>query len=115
MERWEEYEGATPRAPRFPLAFPLRYRDGEDMAWREGHGTNISRSGVLFRVERPVRLRAPVEFSFVLPVQMRGKTAATVVCQGHVVRQASGQGRGDLVVAASIETYRFERDPSVHG
>ena len=114
MERWEEFEGATPRAPRFPLQFPLRYRAGDDTAWRQGHGTNISRSGLLFRVEQPIRLRAPVELSFVMPVKIPGNTPATVVCQGHVVRQASGQARGELVVAATIETYRFERDPAIH-
>ena len=114
MERWEEYEGATPRAPRFPLQFPLRYRDSDDVDWRQGHGTNISRSGLLFRVERPIRLRAPVELSFVMPIKIPGNTAATVFCQGHVVRQAHGQARGELVVAATIETYRFERNPSDH-
>ena len=61
MERWEEFEGATPRAPRFPLEFPLRYRASEDSPWRNGHGTNISRSGVLFSAEQPLRLRAPLE------------------------------------------------------
>ena len=110
MERWEEFEGATPRAPRFPLEFPLRYRASEDSPWRNGHGTNISRSGVLFSAEQPLRLRAPLELSFVMPVEIPGDSAATVVCQGHVVRQVPRGARGNVLVAATIETYRFQRD-----
>lgn len=115
MERWEEFEGATPRAPRFPLEFPLRYRAGEDAAWRQGRGANISRSGLLFRAEQPLRLRAPVEVSFVMPVEIPGEFPATVICQGHVVRQVPGDSRGGVVVAATIETYRFqtERKPPI--
>ena len=108
MERWEEFEGASRRAPRFPLQFPLRYRSGDDTEWREGHGSNISRSGLLFRVEQSIPLQTPIEVSFVLPLQIPGKSVATVACRGRVVRQASGLGRGDVVVAAVIESYRFE-------
>jgi len=112
MERWEEFEGATPRAPRFPLEFPLLYRAGEDSPWQVGHGTNISRSGLLFRAEQPLRLRAPLELSFVMPVEIPGDHAATVVCLGHVVRQVPRTSRGGVFVAATIETYRFQRDRS---
>ncbi len=108
MERWEEFEGATRRAPRFPLQFPLRYRSEDDAEWREGHGSNISRSGLLFRAEQLIPLRTPIELSFVLPLQIPGKSVATVVCRGRVVRHAAGQGRGEVVVAAVIESYRFE-------
>jgi len=110
MERWEELEGATPRAPRFPLEFPLLYRAGEDLPWQVGHGTNISRSGLLFRAEQPLRMRAPLELSFVMPVSIPGDYAATVVCQGHVVRQAPRSSRGGVLVAATIDSYRFHRD-----
>jgi hypothetical protein len=115
MERWEEFAGATPRAPRFPLEFPLRYRAGEAADWRQGRGTNISRSGLLFRAEQLLSLRAPVEVSFVMPVDIPGESPATVICQGHVVRQAPGDSRGGVVMAATIETYRFqlERKPPV--
>jgi hypothetical protein len=108
MERWEEFEGATRRAPRFPLQFPLRYKSGGDAEWREGHGANISRSGLLFRVEQSIPPQTPIELAFVLPLQIPGKSVATVACRARVVRQASGAGRGEVFVAAVIESYRFE-------
>lgn len=110
MEHWEEFEGGTPRARRFPMEFPLRYRPVDDAAWHEGRGTNISRSGMLFRAEQSLRLRAPVEVSFLMPVEIPGESPATVICQGHVVRQASGDPQGGVVIAATIETYRFQRE-----
>jgi hypothetical protein len=111
MEHWEEFEGGTPRARRFPMEFPLRYRPADDTtAWLEGRGANISRSGMLFRAEQSLRLRAPVEMTFVMPVEIPGESPATVICQGHVVRQSPGDSHGGVVIAATIETYRFQRE-----
>ncbi len=112
MEHWEEFEGGTPRARRFPMEFPLRYRPADDAAWLEGRGANISRSGMLFRASQSLRLRAPVEMTFVMPVEIPGESPATVICQGHVVRQAPGDSQGGVVIAATIETYRFQRQSS---
>jgi hypothetical protein len=110
MERWEEFDGGIPRAPRFPLEFPLQYRAGEDDPWRQGMGTNISRSGLLFRAGEPLPMRASVEVSFVMPAGMPEDSRATVICHGRVVRQASADSEGDVVIAATIETYRFQRE-----
>lgn len=109
MQRWEEFLGGTPRAPRFPMEFPLQYRPGEVEAWQAGRGANISRSGLLFRAVEPLLMRSQVEVSFVMPVKIPGESPVTVVCQGHVVRQATGDPQGGVVVAATIETYRFQR------
>ena len=110
MERWDEFEGGIPRAPRFPLEFPVLYRANEDAPWRQGLGTNISRSGLLFRTEGSVPLRASVEVSFVMPAEMPEDSRATVICHGRVVRQVPGESEGEVVVAATIETYRFQRE-----
>jgi PilZ domain len=111
MERWEEFAGGMPRAPRFPLEFPLRYRLAEEVPWREGRGTNISRSGLLFQVAEPLVLQTPVEVTFVIPVPTIGQPAATVVCKGHVVRQGTaGESPSTVTVAATIETYRLQRE-----
>jgi hypothetical protein len=109
MERWEEFEGGVPRAPRFPLEFPLQYRRSEDAPWREGRGTNISRSGLLFRTVEPVPVRATLEVSFVMPAEIPEDARGTVVCHGRVVRQVPGDSQGEVVVAATIETYRLQR------
>jgi hypothetical protein len=108
MTRWEEFAGGTRRAPRFPFGFPVRYRPLEESVWREGEGTNISRSGVLFKAAAPLRLRGILEVSFVMP-EIPGETPATVVCQGRVVRQAPRNSPDGVEVAATIEAYRFHR------
>jgi hypothetical protein len=108
MEHWEEFEGGTQRAPRFPLEFPLQYRAGDDVGWKVGRGANISRSGLLFHASQPLRLRAPVELTFVMPSEIGAESPATIVCQGHVVRQAELSESGWVAVAATIETYSFQ-------
>lgn len=115
MERWEEFEGATRRAPRFNLQFPLRYRSGGDAEWREGHGANISRSGLLFRVDQSIPPQTPIEVTFVLPLQIPGKSVATVSCRGRVIRHTSGSGRGEVFIAAAIESHRLEPTKPANG
>ena len=110
MERWEEFEGGTPRAPRFALEFPVEYRADRKAAWRRGRSANISRSGVLFLAECPLDLETPIEVSFMVPVRIPGEPPASVTCQGHVVRQAVvDESRDQVAIAATIEVYRFER------
>jgi hypothetical protein len=109
MERWEEFAGGIARAPRFPLEFPLQYRAGEDAPWLQGRGTNISRSGLLFRTEEQIPVRAAIEVSFLMPAELPEDSRATVICHGRVVRQSPGDLPGEVVVAATIETYRFQR------
>ena len=108
MDRWEEFVGGTRRAPRFSLEFPLSYRPSEDSVWRQGRGTNISRSGVLFRADAPLQLQQRVEVSFPIPVEIPGRPAATVVCRGQVVRLVEQPEQG-VLIAATIESYRFRR------
>jgi hypothetical protein len=110
MERWDEWEGGIRRAPRFTVEFPLQYRlHGQD-EWCTGHGRNISRSGLLFEAGQALAERAPIEVTFFSPVQLPGEPKVSVVCQGRVVRHASMDGPpGGVVLASTIETYRFER------
>jgi PilZ domain len=115
MEHWEEFEGGTQRAHRFPLEFPLHYRAGDDVGWKPGRGANISRSGLLFHAGQPLRLRAPIEVTFVMPSEIGAEPPATVVCQGHVVRLADANGTGGVAVAATIETYSFQATPPLSG
>ena len=110
MERWEEYEGGTRRAPRFAFEFPLRYRSAGGLTWHAGDGRNISRSGLLFQANDPPEGLTVIEVSFLGPVRLPGEPAAAVVCQGRVVRQVPLDGLpGGTAVAATIDNYRFER------
>ena len=114
MKRWEEFEGSTPRAPRFALEFPLQYRTGDETTWRRGRSANISRSGVLFLAESPLHPETSIEVSFVVPVRIPGEPPASVICHGHVARQAVVDDSHDRVaIAATIEAYRFRRQTQV--
>lgn len=94
---------------RFPIVVSLRYRS-DDSDWRDGESVNISGSGVLFRVERPLALQTPVEMSFALPVAVADRAPVRVVCRGQIVRVAMPQSPGEwAMVAASIAEYRFVR------
>jgi hypothetical protein len=110
MESWEEFDGGKPRAPRFQLEFPLQYRPRGATAWHSGRDANISRSGLLFLAEQPLPAGSPVEVSFVIPLRIPGERSATVICQGHVVRQVvPDDSRYWVKVAVTIEEYRFLR------
>ena len=114
MERWEEFEGGTPRAHRFAVEVPLCYRPLGQADWYSGRSTNISRSGLLFRAERPLDAQTPIDVSFFMPVLLHGELPAIVICQGRVVRQIPAVGsHGSLALAATIEAYEFgpERRP----
>ena len=92
------------RAARFMMRTPVRYRLIGDSDWQQGQTENISRIGVLFRVERASEPRAPIEMRLVLPVTLTGEAAASIVCFGRIVRR----GKGFTLVAKILE-YRFER------
>ena len=100
------------RARRFPIQAPVHYR-ANDGLWRHGTTENISRSGLLFRVEEALPTDTPVEFVVELPTVLHGERNARVVCRGRVVR--SEEPPGDLpgmMLAAAITSYQFNRlDP----
>jgi len=50
---------------------------------------NISRSGVLFQVEFPLRLDTVVEMMFAMPAEITGKSETTVICRAKIVRRAA--------------------------
>ncbi len=97
------------RAQRFKLNLPVRYRLlGED-DWRQGITENISRSGLLFRVDQLLEPSSQVEISLVLPPEIAGLSAAEVVCRGEVVRAMRGEHPSDNpALAAKILQYHFQ-------
>jgi hypothetical protein len=109
MELWEEFEGRPRRAPRFAFEFSLQYRRRGETAWHAGRGRNISRSGLLFESDEPLLPLTPIEVWFLGPVALPVESAAAVVCIGRVVRQASLEHEAGVILAATIDNYRFER------
>jgi len=97
-----------PRAARFHLRIPIRYRASGEVDWGEGTTENISRSGVLFRAKHLLEVGTAVDMSFVLPVVMGGEARAEVSCRGRIVRTQPNTGaRAGL--AATIASYHFGR------
>jgi hypothetical protein len=94
----------------------MRYRPSGERLWSEGLTENISRSGVLFRTDQPVPLRAPIEMLLALPVEVGGGENAIVICRGRVVRTEPARGDDQRpAFAATITGYRLthihEADP----
>ncbi len=75
-----------PRAQRFDLHLPLRYRAGGETAWWEGRTENISYTGVLFRAERLMQVGTHIEMRLEMSLKSGGGPAARVLCAGEIVR-----------------------------
>lgn len=99
-----------PRAERFPIQIPLRYRAVGQERWLEGRIENISGSGVLFRAREPLPPKTSLEMSFALELGPIADFAPEVLCSGHVVRIVPpGEVGGDPALAAAILNYEFVR------
>jgi hypothetical protein len=102
------------RASRFPLRLPLRYRPIGDSEWYDGTMENISRSGVLFRVDEILEPDTDVEFRFRL-ASPGPPNAAEISCRGRVVRTiAAARDEVNPGLAVVIEEYDFVRQPTTH-
>jgi PAS domain S-box-containing protein len=110
------YDNRVPafRAQRFKLNLPVRYRLLGEENWKQGTTENISRSGLLFRVEKLLEPSTQVEISLVLPAEIAGLSAAEVVCRGEVVRTRQAEGpTGNPALAAKILQYHFQHGTQI--
>jgi two-component system cell cycle sensor histidine kinase/response regulator CckA len=97
------------RAQRFKLTLPVRYRLLGEEDWQDGTTENISRSGMLFRVDKLLQPTSQVEISLVLPPEIAGVSAAEVVCRGEVVRAMQPEDpAANPALAARILQYHFQ-------
>jgi len=98
------------RARRFNLQLPLKYRLLGESVWRNSTTENISRSGMLFRVEETIQTNARLEINLVLPAEIALLTPAEVICHCEVVRTVDlEQPTVGPVLAARILRYQFPR------
>ena len=102
-----------PRAPRFELEVPVRFRGVGESAWSTGRTVNASRTGVLLRGgDSQLELRDGVEFVLALPPIEGAHTGVDVQCTGAVVRFEDAGGGGDggeRVLALTIDDEQFGR------
>jgi hypothetical protein len=91
-------------AVRFPLALPvvLSAGDGEVAA----RTRNVSASGVLFELDRALKVGLAIGFSLRMPGEVLGTPRDVLVhCHGRVVRCSMSQTQ--YQAAATIDEYRF--------
>ncbi len=100
----------TPRAQRFPVVAPMRYRLSGEADWSEGTTINMSRSGILFHSERDLEPKAMVEMEVLFPSEITGGVAANVLCWGPIIRsEPPREHEKRSGFAAAILHYRFRR------
>lgn len=75
-----------PRAPRFAIPIGILYRTPGDPTWAEALTENISKSGVLFRTDREIKLDTPVELMLEIPTFIATPVAGRAICRGRIVR-----------------------------
>ncbi len=71
-----------PRAERFPMQIPLKYRAVGDSDWLNGTTRNISASSVLFTADAMLERSVPVEMRIVFPGQIAHVAHGRVMCHG---------------------------------
>ena len=107
----QEERTFVPRAERFPIRTPLRYRESGQAAWSEGTTVNISRSGVLFSSQKEIKPRTLLELRILFPEDVVGEKPANVICWGPVVRtEPPKYNDRQPELAVSILRYRFTRE-----
>jgi PAS domain S-box-containing protein len=101
---------SRPRAKRFALHLPMKYRFIGENGWHTGTTENISRSGMLFRAEESVSPSAQLEIHLVLPAEIAGLSTAEVICRGEVVRSLESEAP---TLAAKILQYHFQHNNQI--
>lgn len=101
----------VPRATRYPLNLPVRYRPEGDERWGYGMTLNISHTGLLLRADRGVDLARHVEIEVVLPGDE--EASARVVSRGTVRRASAtgGEQEQDQALAVAFEGCELVRVP----
>ena len=105
----------TPRAARYLVRLPLRYRLFGSLDWRMGQTENVSASGVLFRTQHSGRLFSreadvqryqPVELLVELQTTRADATVRHVRCLGEVVRRNDPEASDMLpTIAVAVQSY----------
>lgn len=88
----------------------ILYRTPADPSWLEAWTENISKSGVLFRTHRPIKVDTPVELMLDIPTFISTPVAGTAICRGRIVRAVAPSPLEDRpAFAAKILEYELAR------
>jgi hypothetical protein len=101
------------RTHRMAVRVPLEYRQVGENDWHRGTTENISRRGVLFQAERPVKVGTAVEISFREPIDTGEAVGAVIACQGEIVRTLMpGSATARPALAAKVQQFKFKPRPA---
>lgn len=76
----------------------------------EGWTENISKSGILFRAEREIKLDTPVELMMEIPTFIATPVAGPAICRGRIVRSVARSPLEERrAFAACIHEYEMAR------
>jgi hypothetical protein len=85
---------------------PVTLSAGEEEGAVDAFTRNISASGVLFALDRDLKVGADIRFSMCMPHTVLGSPNDVMVhCKGRVVRCSSSHN--EHLAAATIDDYRF--------
>ena len=112
LERNGSQSTLQPRASRFAIHTPVRYREAGAAAWHEGKSVNISRTGILFHAGQRLEPKTMLEMRIIFPPELTGKHVANVVCWGPVIRIEEPADASLSGIAAAIVRYRFQANNS---
>lgn len=94
-----------PRATRFPVCLPVRWRLAGRGGWAYGATINASGTGILFRCGCDLDPSDVLELEMLLP-----DGAGQIVARAVVTRAVdAGDGSGDRVIASGITGFGFRR------
>jgi hypothetical protein len=106
----------TERARRFPLHFPVYFRQPPSPTWLEGTTENISYTGVLLRSSYSLALETAIEMKLRLGPAAKRAGAGEIRCKGTVVRLESRDvPETPVALVVAIRDYRIVRRPEVGG
>ena len=98
----------TPRARRLKLENrDMKFRERGSNDWLQGTVQNISKSGVLFCTDQPMRENAAIEMILEMPKEITGQEQSMVLCSCTVVRTVSDEEDAPKSFGAVLWDYRF--------
>jgi hypothetical protein len=89
-----------PRAPRFEVGVPLRYRAIGESIWRDGKSQNVSHTGVLFEPEAALSRDTPIELLLEMPAELPA-CRGMLLRRGRIVRGVAPSALEDRPASAA--------------
>jgi hypothetical protein len=101
-------ENEQRRHRRYDMSLPVKVKpaSAKDV---ETSTSNISSAGIRFVMPEACEPGAKLEWELTLPLELCQGSNIRVLCQGRVVRIESTGLPGQIAVAASMKSYRFEK------